>query len=132
MPADAPKTTYTVQTLDPEHGWTFAVAAGDALEPALAVLDAYERYWPTEHHRLVRPALDGSQIALAHTSDHGLRVSETTQRDHDLGQLAQLRRLYHHIVHGGRTTLADELWIGGSPTKENVARMIRDLERRTR
>lgn len=63
--ADAPGTTFKVQTLDPDHGWVFATRAGKEREYALTVLNAYDRYWPTEHHRLVTVAPDGGVTVLA-------------------------------------------------------------------
>lgn len=47
------------------------------------------------------------------------------------GRLASLRRLYHHVAHGGTTTAADEARVGGPVTEDNLRRLIAELEGRT-
>lgn len=45
-----------------------------------------------------------------------------------MARLASLRRLYHHLAHGGHPTPRDELWLGELVTADNLRRQIRDLE----
>lgn len=48
-----------------------------------------------------------------------------------IGRLAMLRRLYHHIEHGGSTTEGDFNRVGEPVTKANLSRLIGELEGRT-
>lgn len=45
------------------------------------------------------------------------------------GHLSRLRRLYHHVVNGGRTSPWDDRTVGAPATAENIAREIKRLER---
>lgn len=44
------------------------------------------------------------------------------------GRLARLRRLYHHVINGGRTSLWNERDVGGPVTAESIAKAIIRLE----
>jgi hypothetical protein len=45
--------------------------------------------------------------------------------------LATLRRLYHHLVHGGTITALDQQWAGVMPlTVEYLSRCIQEIERK--
>lgn len=46
-------------------------------------------------------------------------------------RLAMLRRLYHHLTHGGKPTDGDEERVGEPVTLENLSRLIGRLERET-
>ncbi len=67
---------------------------------------------------------------------------ERTPLEADLARLASLRRLYHHVVHGGTlrpwdaedTGLAEigaSMRKAGPPALKNLAEQIVELERRT-
>lgn len=51
--------------------------------------------------------------------------SQTSKLD---GHLAMLRRLYHHVVNGGRTSIRDDERLGAPATATNIATAIRRLE----
>lgn len=44
------------------------------------------------------------------------------------GELATLRRLFHHVVHGGRTSASDDARVKARATYENIDYAIRVLE----
>lgn len=46
--------------------------------------------------------------------------------------LARLRRLYHHAVHGGVFNERDEQFVGTWPTRETIADAIKSLEGKQR
>lgn len=45
-------------------------------------------------------------------------------------RLVNLRRLYHHVIHGGRTNESDRQLVGGEPTADAIHREIVAEERR--
>lgn len=59
-------------------------------------------------------------------------MTDETERRADLSRLAQLRRLFHHILNGGRTRPWDDDHLGAPATLRNVAKAIRELEHKTR
>lgn len=48
------------------------------------------------------------------------------------GHLHTLRRLYHHVLHGGQTTEGDAERLGAEPTLANIAAAIIRLEAQQR
>jgi hypothetical protein len=45
-------------------------------------------------------------------------------------RLHMLRRLYHHVINGGKTNEYDTQLIGAEPTQDNIAHTIELLEKK--
>lgn len=62
----------------------------------------------------------------------GSYKSEPTTLTPTDGSLHTLRRLYHHVIHGGKTRERDRALIDAEPTLANIGRAICELEARQR